>query len=79
MKYIGIDIGGMSIKAGVVQEDGTILCKKTIVTDATQEDVKIVKDIASLIDALLTENGIDKFLLFFVFWYAFTWLNEPFL
>ncbi|MBO4380951.1 MAG: ROK family protein [Clostridia bacterium] len=60
MKYIGIDIGGMSIKAGVVLEDGTILCKKTVETDANQEDVKIVKDIARLIDGLLKENGIEK-------------------
>ena len=60
MKYIGIDIGGMTIKAGVVLEDGTILCKKTVETDANQEDVKIVKDIANLIDGLLKENGIEK-------------------
>ena len=59
MKYVGIDIGGMSIKAGVV-EDGSILCKKTIETQPQASDVEIVKSIAGLISGLLVENNISK-------------------
>ena len=43
--YIGVDIGGMSIKAGVVDENGVILSKKTCVTRATEKCEVIVGDI----------------------------------
>ena len=59
MKYIGIDIGGMSIKAGIVENDGTIVAKKTVVTDATNEK-KIVADIAGLATAIILENNLTK-------------------
>ena len=36
--YIGIDIGGMSIKAGVVHEDGKILAKCSVPTPCNDED-----------------------------------------
>ena len=58
MKYIGIDIGGMTIKAGVVTEDGAIVCKKVATTRPDKADVEIVKDIAILIDGILEENKI---------------------
>ena len=29
MFYIGIDLGGTGIKAGIVDENGTILCKES--------------------------------------------------
>ena len=60
MKYIGIDIGGMTIKAGVVTGDGTIVCKEVAETRPDKADVEIVKDIANLIDGILEENKISK-------------------
>lgn len=60
MKYIGVDIGGMSIKAGVVSSDGNIFARKTIETRAQCEDVEIVRDIAKLVLDLLDENNIQK-------------------
>ena len=36
--YIGVDIGGMSIKTGVVTEDGKILAKCTVPTPCNDED-----------------------------------------
>ena len=59
MKYIGIDIGGMSIKAGIVENDGTILAKKTVVTDVSSEE-KTVADIAALIESIIEENNLSK-------------------
>ncbi len=59
MKYIGIDIGGMSIKAGIVLDNGEIIAKKTVVTDAKNEQ-KTVSDIACLIKSILEENNISK-------------------
>lgn len=58
MKYIGIDIGGMSIKAGIVESDGTIVAKKTIETDVSSEQ-KTVADIAELIKSILFENNLS--------------------
>ena len=50
----------MSVKAGVVTEDGAILAKKTCETNANAEDTIIVRDIADLIDGLLEESGVSK-------------------
>ncbi|NCA67811.1 MAG: ROK family protein, partial [Clostridia bacterium] len=47
MHYIGIDIGGMSIKCGVVTEDGVLLGKQSVVTP-TGDYILAVKAIAEL-------------------------------
>lgn len=60
MKYIGIDIGGMTIKAGVVDEKGNILFKKTVITSPGKEDKAIVADIANLIEDIIADNSLDK-------------------
>ena len=52
MKYVGIDIGGMTIKGGIVDEKGNILLKKVVVTSPGKEDYLIVQDIANLIEDL---------------------------
>lgn len=58
MRYIGVDIGGMSIKAGLTDENGKILSKKSVVTRATESDEIIVADIAALIKDVIAENGL---------------------
>lgn len=55
MKYVGIDIGGMSIKGGIVDEKGIILSRKVIVTSPGKEDFLIVSDIAALIEDLVKD------------------------
>ncbi len=60
MKYIGIDIGGMTIKGGIVDENGVVLAKKTIITEPSKEDSAIVEDIATLIEGIIVDNGLDK-------------------
>lgn len=57
MKCIGIDIGGMTIKGGVVDETGNIISRKTITTSPEKEDRLIVEDIAGLINDLA--SGFD--------------------
>lgn len=59
MKYsIGIDIGGMSIKAGLVDEAGHIVEKKTIKTvRSADEDIN---NMVSLIDSLINEANIPE-------------------
>ncbi len=59
MRYIGIDIGGMSIKGGLVDECGKILYKKTVTTQPDKEDTLIVNDIVDLIKAILCESSLS--------------------
>lgn len=52
MYCVGIDIGGMSIKAGVVDENGKIVKHGRVVTDVDGGAEKIADDIAGLIASL---------------------------
>lgn len=60
MYYIGIDVGGMSIKGGIVDENGNIIIKDSVVTNPTQPSDDNVKDIAGLVQKLLRDGGIDE-------------------
>lgn len=60
MYYIGIDVGGMSIKGGIVDENGNIIIKDSVVTNPTQPSDDNVKDIAGLVQKLLCDGGIDE-------------------
>jgi len=59
MKYrIGVDVGGMSIKAGIVGDSFAIGAKKSIVTMPNKPSAEIVRDIAELIKSIMSENGL---------------------
>ena len=57
MLYIGVDIGGMSVKAGVVDEKGKILFKDTAITNAQAPAEEIAADIAALIRSVADRGG----------------------
>ena len=59
MYCIGIDIGGMSIKAGVVDKDGKIVKKGKVVTDVAAGEHKIINDIGRLVLSLADPNHRD--------------------
>lgn len=59
MYYIGIDVGGMSIKGGIVDENGNIIVKDSVVTKPTQPSDDNTKDIAGLVAKLLEDAGIS--------------------
>ena len=59
MYSIGVDIGGMSIKVGVVDRDGNIVKKGKVVTDVEGGPHKIVNDIADLILSLIDPKDRD--------------------
>lgn len=59
MYCIGVDIGGMSIKAGVVDKHGNILKKDKVVTDVAAGPNKIICDIAGLIRSLVNTDDRD--------------------
>ncbi len=58
MYYIGIDVGGMSIKAGIIDENGNILRKQFIVTVPDKPSDEIVEQIACLIEDIAKEHGL---------------------
>lgn len=59
MLYIGVDIGGMSVKAGLVDEKGNILLKDTVVTRASAPAEEIVADIAALVRSVAERGGAE--------------------
>lgn len=58
MYYIGIDLGGTNIAAGLVDEHGKVLCKDSVPTHKERPDVEIVKDMASLAQKIIEKSGI---------------------
>lgn len=58
MHKIGIDLGGTNIAAGIVNENGEILFKKSVPTGATRKKEEIIDDIASLCRSLSKEAGL---------------------
>lgn len=65
MKKIGIDIGGMSIKAGIVDENANIICTHSIPTQVESGFENIVKNMIKMIydlieNASLKLNDIDN-------------------
>lgn len=59
MYYIGIDIGGMSIKGGICTQDGRILYKTSVKTNEYDEFYSISEDIAKVIDELMELSGFS--------------------
>ena len=57
MIYAGIDLGGTTIKAALVTENGEILCKKSIPTGAERNNRAIIEDMAALVKELVEEQG----------------------
>jgi len=57
MIRIGVDLGGTNIAAGIVSEDGKLLCKKSVPTLRERSAQEILMDLAMLCRAIVTENG----------------------
>lgn len=64
MYYLGIDVGGMSIKGGIVDKNGNILYKESIPTKPERNYIEIIEDIANLCTSLIDKQGIKKELVF---------------
>ena len=59
MYYIGVDIGGTGIKAGIVDEKGNILTKNSIATKKGADYKDLVKDIYELIEKILCDTNLS--------------------
>ncbi len=58
MYYIGIDLGGTNIAAGIVNEEHKIIKKMSVPTRASRPADEITADIASLCVSLAKETGL---------------------
>ncbi|HHW48531.1 MAG TPA: ROK family protein [Clostridiaceae bacterium] len=60
MYYIGIDLGGTFIKAGLVDENGKIILKDSIPTGKERPYQEIVRDMAMLVKKIIKDAQIDE-------------------
>ena len=61
MKYLfGVDIGGTTVKLGLLSDAGECLEKWEIPTDKTNNGANILPDVAASIVSKLSEKNIDK-------------------
>lgn len=56
-KYIGVDIGGMSVKIGLVNENGNILEKKVVKTEGDAESV--IRSLGTALVEFLKDNKLS--------------------
>lgn len=57
-KYIGVDIGGMSIKIGLVNEEGSLLDKTVVKTESGAESV--IKSLGEGLVTFLEKTALRK-------------------
>lgn len=58
--FIGIDLGGTNIAAGVVSEEGQLICKTSLPTGAGRPAEAIVADMARAVELCLADSGLEK-------------------
>lgn len=58
--YIGLDIGGTNIKAGVVDENGNILSESDIPTGADRPQDVVLQDIISAITGAIAASSVSR-------------------
>lgn len=59
MRYLGIDIGGTKIAAGIVDEDFHILAKKTVATNVVGGSDAVIGDVIGIIRAMCAEVQVN--------------------
>lgn len=59
MYYIGVDLGGTNIAAGIVSEEGKLIRKKSIPTLRQRDYTEILKDMGKLCLDILKDEGIS--------------------
>ncbi len=58
MYYIGVDVGGTGVQAGVVTEDGRIIKSCSMPTDQGADYTVLIKDMAELIEKTISEASL---------------------
>ena len=58
MYYIGVDLGGTNIAAGIVDESYKIIAKGSVPTEAQRDGKEIIKDMGALCEKLVKDAGL---------------------
>lgn len=58
--YVGIDIGGMTVKGIVLDSEGNALCEDAVVTSTERGGAALCDSVAELTLAMLSKCGADK-------------------
>ncbi len=58
MYYIGIDVGGTNIKAGLIKDNGEIVFRRTVPTGAAREGAAVAEEIGKIAAAVAVESGV---------------------
>ena len=58
--YVGIDLGGTNIKAGVVDQEGKLLNKLSIKTNAQRSMEEIIHDMGTLAEDCIRDAGFTR-------------------
>ncbi|HEY9060274.1 MAG TPA: ROK family protein [Pseudobacteroides sp.] len=59
MYYVGIDLGGTNIAAGIVDENGVLIHKDSVPTKRERPYQKIIKDMAQLALKVIKDKGLE--------------------
>ena len=59
MYYIGVDLGGTNIAAGIVDESYKIIAKGSVPTEASRDGKEIIKDMGALCEKLVKDAGLS--------------------
>lgn len=59
MYYVGIDLGGTNIAAGLVNEEGKIVSSVSVPTNAERDYTEIVKDMADVSKKVINDAGVS--------------------
>ena len=60
MYYIGIDVGGTNLAAGLVNEDCKIIYRKSVPTDRNMDASQMVEMLAMIAEQIVAEAGVAK-------------------
>ncbi len=60
MYYVGIDLGGTNIAAGIVDAEGRIIKKGSVPTGRERSSLDIIKDMCDLVLSLMKDLGITE-------------------
>ena len=58
--FIGLDLGGTNLKAGMLDENADILCKFSVPTEASEGPDHVIDVMTDAARRTLEESGIDK-------------------
>lgn len=58
--FVGVDLGGTNIKAGVLDSDARMLCKLSVATEVQRGNAVVVGNIVNAAESAISMAGVDR-------------------